>query len=45
VILMSAYAHQEQLDAAERAHAFAVIPKPFPVPKLLGLVHDAGEAA
>jgi CheY-like chemotaxis protein len=45
VILMSAYAHQEQLRAAEEAHAFAIIPKPFPVPRLLGLVHDAGEAA
>ena len=45
VILMSAYAHPEQLAAAERANAFAVLPKPFPVPRLLGLVATAADAA
>jgi CheY-like chemotaxis protein len=45
VILMTAYASQSQLRAAESANAFAVLPKPFPVPQLLGLVASATAAA
>jgi CheY-like chemotaxis protein len=42
---MTAYASQSQLRAAESANAFAVLPKPFPVPQLLGLVASATAAA
>lgn len=41
VILMTAYAVEEQLAAA--GSAFAVVHKPFPVPFMLDLVHRAAE--
>jgi len=41
VILMTAYANQAQIREAQRANAFAVLRKPFPVPQLLGLVASA----
>jgi CheY-like chemotaxis protein len=45
VILMTAYANQTQMREAQKANAFAVLSKPFPVPQLLGLVASAMETA
>jgi CheY-like chemotaxis protein len=45
VILMTAYAHAEQVQQARDANAFAVVGKPFQVPALLGLVASAAGAA
>jgi CheY-like chemotaxis protein len=45
VILMTAYAHAEQVKQAQDAKAFAVVGKPFQVPALLGLVASAAGAA
>jgi two-component system response regulator AtoC len=45
VILMTAYAHAEQVREAERAHAFALVGKPFQVRALLGLIASAAGAA
>ena len=44
VILMTAYAQEERLQAATRAHAFAVLHKPFETRRMLGLVADASRA-
>jgi CheY-like chemotaxis protein len=44
VILMTAYAQNEQLEQAHEMNAFAVVSKPFRVPELLGLVSEAAEA-
>ena len=41
VIMMTAYAVEERLHRAVEAHAFAVLHKPFGVPRLLGLVKTA----
>jgi CheY-like chemotaxis protein len=41
VIMMTAYAVEEQLRRAISAHAFAVVHKPFQVDYLLGLVEAA----
>ena len=45
VIIMTAYAVEERLHAAVEANAFAILHKPFPVPRLLSLVADAVEGA
>jgi CheY-like chemotaxis protein len=45
VIIMTAYAHAEQVREALEANAFAVVGKPFQVVKLLDLVADAAGAA
>ena len=45
VILMTAYAHDEQVQEARAAKAFAVVGKPFSVRALLGLVASAAGAA
>jgi CheY-like chemotaxis protein len=45
VILMTAYAHAEQVQQARDAKAFAVVGKPFQVRALLGLVASAAGAA
>jgi CheY-like chemotaxis protein len=44
VILMTAYAHDEQVQQARDAKAFAVVGKPFQVRALLGLVASAAGA-
>jgi CheY-like chemotaxis protein len=44
-ILMTAYAHAEQVQQARDAKAFAVVGKPFQVRALLGLVASAAGAA
>jgi CheY-like chemotaxis protein len=44
VILMTAYAHEERLQAAAKANAFAVLHKPFETRRMLGLVADASRA-
>ncbi len=44
VILMTAYAQEERLQAARRANAFAVLHKPFETRRMLGLVADASRA-
>jgi DNA-binding NtrC family response regulator len=44
VILMTAYALEEQLRAAVRASAFAIVHKPFETGRMLGLVADASRA-
>jgi DNA-binding NtrC family response regulator len=41
VILMTAYALEEQLRAAVKAKAFAILHKPFDTSRMLGLVADA----
>jgi DNA-binding NtrC family response regulator len=44
VILMTAYALEEQLRAAVKAKAFAILHKPFETRRMLGLVADASVA-
>jgi DNA-binding NtrC family response regulator len=44
VILMTAYAQEDRLREAIRAHAFAVLHKPFETGRMLGLVADASRA-
>ncbi len=44
VIIMTAYAHAEQVREALEANAFAVVGKPFQVVQLLDLVADAAGA-
>ncbi len=44
VIIMTAYAHAEQVREALEANAFAVVGKPFGVVQLLDLVADAAAA-
>ena len=44
VILMTAYAQEERLQAAVKANAFAVLHKPFETRRMLGLVADASRA-
>jgi CheY-like chemotaxis protein len=44
VILMTAYALEEQLRAAVKAKAFAVLHKPFETRRMLGLVASASQA-
>jgi DNA-binding NtrC family response regulator len=44
VILMTAYAQEEQLRAAVKAKAFAILHKPFETSRMLGLVSDASRA-
>jgi CheY-like chemotaxis protein len=44
VILMTAYAQEERLQAAASANAFAVLHKPFETHRMLGLVADASRA-
>ena len=44
VILMTAYALEEQLRAAVKARAFAILHKPFETRRMLGLVADASMA-
>lgn len=43
VILMTAYAVDEQLQAAVRGNAFALVHKPVPVPYLLELIASANQ--
>jgi two-component system response regulator MprA len=45
VILMTAYALEEQLRSAVEANAYAVLHKPFETRRMLNLVADAAEAA
>ena len=45
VIMMTAYALEDRLHAAVDANAFAILHKPFPVPRLLSLVADASQGA
>jgi DNA-binding NtrC family response regulator len=45
IILMTAHGTPDVLDEALRAGAFAVLPKPFDVTKVQGLVRDALAAA
>jgi CheY-like chemotaxis protein len=45
VIMMTAYAVEDQLRRAMEAQAFAVVHKPFQVGYLLGLVEGAAEEA
>jgi two-component system, NtrC family, response regulator HydG len=45
IILMTAYAHSEQLEQARQSNVYAVVSKPFRVPELLGLVSQAAGAA
>ncbi|HEY6280147.1 MAG TPA: response regulator [Streptosporangiaceae bacterium] len=44
VILMTAYALEEQLRAAVKAKAFAILHKPFDARRMLSLVSDASQA-
>jgi two-component system, NtrC family, response regulator HydG len=44
VILMTAYAHANQMREAHEGNAFAVVNKPFRVPEMLDLVASAAEA-
>ena len=44
VILMTAYTQEDRLRDAVRAHAFAVLHKPFETRRMLGLVADASQA-
>jgi len=44
VILMTAYTQEDRLRAAVKAHAFAVLHKPFETGRMLGLVADASRA-
>jgi two-component system response regulator HydG len=41
VIMMTAYALEDRLNAAVDANAFAILHKPFPVKRLLALVASA----
>ena len=45
IILMTAYAMEEQLQAARQHDAFAIMQKPFQVPYLLRVVAEAAAAA
>lgn len=45
VILMTAYAVEERLQAAVDAHAYALLQKPFAAPYLLRLIEEAASAA
>jgi DNA-binding NtrC family response regulator len=44
VILMTAYAQEDRLRDAVKAHAFAVLHKPFETRRMLGLIADASQA-
>jgi DNA-binding NtrC family response regulator len=44
VILMTAYTSEDRLRDAAKAHAFAVLHKPFETRRMLGLIADASRA-
>jgi CheY-like chemotaxis protein len=45
VVLMTAYAADEQIRTARECDVFAIMEKPFQVPYLLRIVADAAQAA
>jgi CheY-like chemotaxis protein len=45
IVLMTAYAMEEQLEQARENHAFAIMQKPFQIPHLLRVVAEAAAAA
>jgi CheY-like chemotaxis protein len=44
IVLMTAYAMEEQLAEAREHHAFAIMQKPFQIPYLLRVVAEAAAA-
>jgi CheY-like chemotaxis protein len=45
IVLMTAYAMEEQLKQARDNRAFAIMQKPFQIPHLLRVVAEAASAA